>query len=90
MNEPKVSIIVAVYNVEQYIQRCVDSLLSQTYTKIEIILVDDGSTDKSPSICDEYAQQDFRVKVIHKRNGGGEQCKTSWLGGLYWGLDYPR
>lgn len=71
MNEQlKVSIVVAVYNVECYIHRCIDSLLRQTYHNIEIILVDDGSTDGSPEICDQYAAKDGRVKVIHKANGG--------------------
>lgn len=67
---PKVSVIVPVYNTEQYLRECVDSLLKQTLTDIEIILVDDGSPDKSPFICDEYARLDSRVKVIHKENGG--------------------
>lgn len=67
---PKVSIIVPVYNVEQYLPKCIESLVSQTLQEIEIILVDDGSTDKSVEICDIYALQDSRIKVIHKQNGG--------------------
>ena len=65
-----ISIIVAVYNAEEWLKRCVDSIINQTYSNIEIILIDDGSTDKSASICDEYARLDNRIKVIHKHNGG--------------------
>lgn len=67
---PLVSVIVPVYNVEEYLHRCIDSLINQSYLNLEIILVDDGSTDRSPSICDEYATKDSRIKVIHKKNGG--------------------
>jgi len=66
----KISVIVSVYNKEKYIHRCVDSITGQTYDDLEIILVDDGSTDKSAIICDEYAHRDARIKVIHKENGG--------------------
>jgi len=69
MNE-LISIIVPVFNVENYIKRCIESLINQTYTNIEIILVDDGSTDKSKDICDEYSKKDKRIIVIHKKNGG--------------------
>lgn len=65
-----ISVIVPVYNVEKYIHRCVDSILNQTYPDFELLLVDDGSPDHCPQICDEYAQKDPRVKVIHKPNGG--------------------
>ena len=70
MNNPKVSIIVPVYNVEKYLPCCIDSLLNQTLTEIEIILVDDESPDDCPAMCDEYAKQDTRIKVIHKKNAG--------------------
>lgn len=66
----KVSVIVPIYNVEEYIGQCIDSLLSQTYQNLEIILVDDGSTDKSGEICDRFQQSDSRVHTIHKKNGG--------------------
>lgn len=64
------SIVVPVYNVETYLKQCVDSILVQTFTDFEVILVDDGSKDESPRICDEYAEEDGRVQVIHKPNGG--------------------
>lgn len=65
-----ISIIVPIYKVEKYIRQCVDSIISQTLKDIEIILVDDGSPDNCPSICDEYAKKDNRVRVVHKENGG--------------------
>ena len=69
-NDIKVSVVVPVYNREKYFRQCVDSIVAQTLKEIEIILVDDGSTDGSPAICDEYAAKDPRVKVIHKQNAG--------------------
>ncbi len=66
----KISIIVPIYNVEKELERCVESLIHQSYNNIEIILVDDGSTDRSSLICDEYRKKDNRIKVIHKKNGG--------------------
>ena len=68
--KPLISVIVPVYKVELYLHACVDSILAQTYTNLEIILVDDGSPDNCPAICDEYAVKDQRVRVIHKENGG--------------------
>ena len=65
---PLISVIVPVYNVEKYLNRCIDSILNQTFKQIEIILVDDGSTDNSPIICDEYCDRYENIKVIHKEN----------------------
>ena len=65
-----ISVIVPVYNVEQYLSRCLDSILAQTYTDFEVILVDDGSTDDSGEICDEYLKRDTKIKVFHVANGG--------------------
>lgn len=78
MNE-LVSIVVPVYNVEPYIRRAVDSLLAQTYTNIEVILVDDGSPDRCGAICDEYAARDNRIKVIHQANGGVSRARQAGL-----------
>ena len=66
---PVLSIVVPVYKVEKYFERCIQSILSQSLNDIEIILVDDGSPDKCPKLCDEYALLDSRIKVIHKQNG---------------------
>lgn len=73
------SVIIPVYNVEKYLARCVDSVLSQTFSDFEVILVDDGSPDKSPEICDEYVRKDSRVKVIHKKNGGLSSARNAGL-----------
>lgn len=76
---PKVSVIIPCYGVEKYLDRCMDSVLKQTLSDIEIILVDDGSKDKVPEMCDEYARQDDRIKVIHKANGGLGYARNSGL-----------
>lgn len=77
--QPLVSIIVPVYNAEQYLRYCVDSILNQSYRNLEIILIDDGATDDSPRICDEYAAQDSRVTVIHQPNGGIAKAQNAGL-----------
>lgn len=74
-----ISVIVPVYNVEKYIHRCVDSILGQTYTDFELILVDDGSTDGCSAVCDEYACRDCRVKVIHQMNRGISEARNAGL-----------
>jgi len=76
---PKISVIVPVYNTEKYLRECVDSILAQTFTDFELILVDDGSTDQSGVICDEYAQADARVRVFHKPNGGVSSARNLGL-----------
>ena len=77
--EPLVSVVVPVYNVEKYLRQCVDSILDQTYRNLEVILVDDGSTDSSGEICDEYARKDGRVKAIHKPNGGSSSARNAGI-----------
>lgn len=75
----KVSVVVPVYNVAEYLPKCVDSLIAQTYKNIEIILVDDGATDHSGSICDGYQSKDERIKVIHKENGGLSSARNAGI-----------
>lgn len=79
MKDYKISIIVPVYNAEKYLKKCVDSLTGQTYQNLEIILVDDGSSDNSGSLCDELAGKDGRIKVLHKENGG---LISAWKAGV--------
>lgn len=76
---PVISIIVPVYNQEKYLAQCIDSLLCQTFSDIEIFLVDDGSTDRSGAICDSYAKRDTRIKVIHQKNGGLSDARNTGL-----------
>lgn len=83
MESSLISIIVPIYNVEDYLNECIVSLLNQTYKNIEIILVDDGSPDKCPQICDEFAQKDNRIRVLHKTNGGLSDARN-------YGINYAR
>ena len=75
----KYSIIIPVYNVEKYLKQSIQSVLDQSYEDFEVILIDDGSTDKSPAICDELAEKDERVKVIHKQNGGVSSARNEGI-----------
>lgn len=79
MNKPLVSVIVPIYKVEEYLADCVDSIINQTYSNLEIILVDDGSPDNCPKLCDEYALKDQRIKVLHKPNGGLSDARDAGL-----------
>ena len=77
--KPLVSIIIPIYKVEPYLRQCLDSIINQTYANLEIILVDDGSPDRCPQICDEYAAKDNRIVVIHKKNGGLSEARNNGL-----------
>lgn len=79
MNQKLISVIVPVYNAENYLERCLNSIVNQTYKNLEIVLVDDGSRDKSPQMCDSYAAGDRRIRVIHKENGG---LMSAWMAGV--------
>lgn len=74
-----ISVIIPVYNVEKYLNKSIESVIKQTYKELEIILVDDGSTDSSGKICDEFAQKDDRIKVIHKKNGGLSDARNAGI-----------
>ena len=78
-NKPEISVIVPAYNAEPFLHRCVDSIRSQTYSNLEIILVDDGSGDSTPAICDEYADKDKRIRVIHQKNGGLSEARNAGI-----------
>ena len=79
MSKPLISVIVPIYNVEDYLNKCVDSIIGQTYKNLEIILVDDGSPDNCPELCDEYSRIDKRVKIIHKKNGGLSDARNEGM-----------
>lgn len=79
MNQPLISVIVPIYKVEQFLPNCVNSILNQTHKNLEIILVDDGSPDNCPKICDEYAEKDSRIKVIHQQNAGLSAARNAGL-----------
>ena len=79
MKIPSISIIIPIYKVEKYLKRCVDSVLAQTFTDLEIILVDDGSTDESGAKCDAWGEKDYRIKVVHKMNGGLSSARNAGL-----------
>ncbi|MFS2915903.1 glycosyltransferase family 2 protein [Phocaeicola dorei] len=80
---PKISIIIPIYNAEKYLCRCVDSIIVQTFTDFELLLIDDGSLDDSKQICDKYARKDIRIQVFHKENGGVASARQL-------GMDYVR
>jgi glycosyltransferase involved in cell wall biosynthesis len=79
MEKPLISVIIPVYNVEDYLHKCLDSIISQTYENLEIIVVNDGSTDNSAQICEEYAKKDSRIKLLHKENGGLSSARNAGL-----------
>ena len=76
-SNPKISVIVPVYKVEKYLDKCVESIVNQTYKNLEIILVDDGSPDNCPAMCDVWANKDERIRVIHKENGGVSSARNA-------------
>lgn len=76
---PLISVIVPIFNSEKYIEECIESIINQTYKNLEIILVDDGSTDGSPQICDDFAKKEDRIKVIHKKNGGPSSARNAGI-----------
>ncbi len=92
MKNELITIIVPVYKVEKYLDRCIQSIVDQTYTNLEIILVDDGSPDNCPKMCDEWAKKDKRIKVIHKQNGGVSSARNAGLNiakGIFIGFADP-
>lgn len=83
MDHPLISVIIPVYNVDKYLRQCLDSVINQTYKNIEILLIDDGSTDDSGKICDEYAGNDARITVIHKENGGLSDARNTGIESMH-------
>ena len=75
----RISIVVPVYKVEKYLDRCVESLRAQTLSDIEIVLVDDGSPDRCPQMCDDWAKKDRRIRVVHKKNGGLSSARNAGM-----------
>lgn len=76
---PEISVIVPVYKVEKYLDRCIESIVNQTYPDLELILVDDGSPDNCPALCDAWAERDERIRVIHKKNGGLSSARNAGM-----------
>ena len=89
MKNPLVSIIVPVYKAEQWLHRCIDSILAQTMPDFELLLINDGSPDKSGEICDEYAAKDSRIRVFHKENGGVSSARNLGLDNAKGVLSHP-
>ena len=79
MPTPKISVIVPIYKVEAYLDNCIRSIKSQDYPNLEIILIDDGSPDRCPQMCDQYAMADSRIKVLHKPNGGLSDARNTGI-----------
>lgn len=79
MEESLISVVVPIYKVEKYLVKCIDSIIEQSYRNIELILVDDGSPDSCPQICEEYRKKDSRIKVIHKQNGGLSDARNAGM-----------
>ena len=75
----KISVIIPVYKVEKYLDKCIESVVNQTFTDLEIILIDDGSPDRCPEICEQWAKKDSRIVVIHKKNGGLSDARNAGL-----------